>query len=162
MTWRLMTKAIAATTMMFLCSGAVNAATPAKNANSNGGGNQGERKVKVAINIDGRRIVAELEDNATSRDFVSQLPLTLKFEDYHATEKVSYLPRTLSTSGAPDGFDPSVGTVAYYAPWGNLAIFYKDFGYSRSLINLGRIVSGLDILAKTSSFNAKIERVEGE
>src|SRR5471032_2936797 len=88
-----------------------------------------EEKMKIAIKLDGRTVVVDLEDNATSRDFASQLPMTLEFEDYMATEKISYLPRKLTSSGAPDGFDPSVGTVAYYAPWGNVAIFYKDFGY---------------------------------
>jgi hypothetical protein len=83
--------------------------------------------------------------------------MTLEFEDYQATEKISYLPRKLTSSGAPDGFDPSVGTVAYYAPWGNVAIFYKDFGYSRSLINLG--VRARGALAKASSFKATVERV---
>ncbi|WP_160110137.1 cyclophilin-like fold protein [Caballeronia choica] len=32
----------------------------------------------------------------------------------------------------PSSFDPSVGTVAYYAPWGNLALFYLCPGWTRS------------------------------
>lgn len=116
--------------------------------------------MKIAIKIDGRAAIADLEENATTEDLVSQLPLTLEFEDYHATEKISYLPRELTTRGAPAGFDPSVGTVAYYAPWGNLAIFYRDFGYSPSLINLGAVVSGLDLLSDASSFKATIERAD--
>jgi hypothetical protein len=39
-------------------------------------------------------------------------------------------PRKLSTSGARPGSDPDVGDIAYYAPWGNLALFYRNFGYS--------------------------------
>ncbi len=72
-------------------------------------------------------------DNATSRDFVSLLPLKLKLEDYGETEKIGYLPRKLSAEGAPSGSDPSVGDVSYYAPWGNLAIFRRDFHYSKHL-----------------------------
>ena len=60
---------------------------------------------------------------------------------------------------APAGVDPSVGDIAYYAPWGNLAIFYKDFGYSRGLIGLGRIDSGIEALRVPGSLKVTIERV---
>jgi hypothetical protein len=52
-----------------------------------------------------------------------------------------------------------VGDIAYYAPWGNLAIFYKDFGYSRGLIGLGRIDSGIEALNVPGSLTVTIERV---
>jgi hypothetical protein len=59
---------------------------------------------------------------------------TLK--DDAATEKISDLPRKLSSADAPPGSDPDVGDFAYFAPWGNLALFYKDFGYSVGLVKL--------------------------
>ena len=93
-------------------------------------------------------IIADLKDNPSSRDLVAQLPLTLNFEDYHATEKIAYPPRKLVTQDAPEGFDPSVGTIAYYAPWGNLALFYEDFGYSKSLVNYGSVISGARCASK--------------
>jgi hypothetical protein len=43
-----------------------------------------------------------------------------------------------------------VGDITYYAPWGNLAIFYRDFGYSPGLVRLGRIDSGIETLAASS------------
>lgn len=63
------------------------------------------------------------------------------------TEKVSDLPKRLATSGAPPGADPQVGDIAYYAPWGNLAIYYRDFEYSSGLVKLGHIDSGIEKLA---------------
>jgi hypothetical protein len=72
--------------------------------------------------------MATLADNATTRDFVALLPLSLNLRDYAGTEKVSGLPQRLSTSSTPPGVDPEIGDLAYYAPWGNLAIFYRDFG----------------------------------
>lgn len=119
-----------------------------------------ERVIKISIKFDGQTVIADLKDNASSRDLIAQLPLTLNFEDYHATETIAYLPRKLATQDAPDGFDPSVGTVAYYAPWGDLALFYKDFGYSKSLVHLGSIVSGLDALPRRHAIKATIERVD--
>lgn len=73
--------------------------------------------MKIRISMNGNEIAASLIDNATSRDFVSLLPLKLKLEDYGETEKIGYLPRKLSTEGALPGSDPSVGDVTYYAPW---------------------------------------------
>jgi hypothetical protein len=116
--------------------------------------------MKVRLTINGRTLTASLSDNATARDFLALLPLTLTLEDYAATEKISYLPRKLSTAGAPAGFDPSVGDIAYYAPWGNLAIFYKDFGYSRGLIQVGRIDSGIEALEVRGALKAKVERID--
>jgi hypothetical protein len=84
----------------------------------------------------------------------------LTLEDYAATEKISDLPRRLSTEGAPAGSDPSIGDIAYYSPWGNLAIFYKDFRYSSELIKLGKIDSGVEALNVRGSAKVTIERME--
>lgn len=83
------------------------AATPAGAPSS-----QQVTTMKIRITIDGKPITATLEDNATSRDFASLLPLTLTLKDYASTEKVSDLPRRLSTEGAPAGVDPAVGDIA--------------------------------------------------
>jgi hypothetical protein len=102
--------------------------------------------MKMRISMNGSEITATLIDNATSRDFVSLLPLKLKLEDYGETEKIGYLPRKLTTEGAPPGSEPSLGDVSYYAPWGNLAIFRKDFRYSPELIKLGNLDTGIEAL----------------
>jgi hypothetical protein len=109
--------------------------------------------------MNGKGITAILTDNATSRDFVSLLPLKLKLEDYGETEKIGYLPRKLSTDGAPAGSDPLVGDVSYYAPWGNLALFRKDFRYSSGLIKLGRIDSSLEALEVSGFVEVTIDLV---
>ena len=115
--------------------------------------------MKIRLTFDGKAVEATLLDNATARDFLSLLPMTLTLEDYHSTEKIGHPPRKLSTAGAPAGVDPSVGDIAYYAPWGNLEIFYKDFGYSKGLIGLGRIASGIEALNVPGSVQVTIERV---
>jgi hypothetical protein len=38
----------------------------------------------------------------------------------------------------------------HYAPWGNLAIFYRDFDYSDGLVKLGALTSGIDAFAQHS------------
>jgi hypothetical protein len=117
-------------------------------------------EMKVRITIDEKLVTATLTDSEAARDFVSLLPLTLVLEDHAKTEKISYLPRKLSTSGAPAGSDPSVGDIAYYAPWGNLAIYYKDFGYSGGLAILGKIDGDVEAFKAPGSIKAAIELVK--
>jgi hypothetical protein len=106
--------------------------------------------MEITLTFDDTELTATLVDNETTQDLMSLLPLTLALSDYRDTEKISDLPRQLSTAGAPDGHDPEVGDITYYAPWGNLAIFYEDFGYSPGLVRLGRIDSGIEALAGSS------------
>jgi hypothetical protein len=118
---------------------------------------EGRSTVKITIQLDDETLTATLVDTTTTRDFVSLLPLVLTLEDYAATEKISDLPRRLSTAGAPAGYDPDVGDIAYYAPWGNLAIFHRDFEYSAGLIKLGRIDGDVAVLRRPGEIKATIE-----
>lgn len=120
---------------------------------------QESNTMKVRLTVEGRTLHATLLDNATARDFFSQLPMTVTLEDYAATEKITYLSRKLSTAGAPAGVDPDVGDITYYAPWGNLAIFYKDFGYAKGLVKLGSFDSGIEALKAGGTLKATIEPV---
>jgi hypothetical protein len=117
--------------------------------------------VKINIRLEDSVIPATLNHSKAALDFVSLLPLSLTLEDYASTEKISDLPRRLSTEGAPPGFDPSVGDIAYYAPWGNLAIYYRDFEYSTGLVSLGTLASGADIFASSSSMQVTFELAPG-
>ena len=72
--------------------------------------------LNIRLTFHGKAVAAMLLENATARDFLSLLPLTLTLEGYASSEKISYLPRKLSTAGAPAGIDPAPGDIAYYAP----------------------------------------------
>ncbi|PLX96347.1 MAG: hypothetical protein C0621_02060 [Desulfuromonas sp.] len=115
--------------------------------------------MKIQLSAGQTVLTATLLDNPTSRDFMALLPLTLTLKDYARTEKISDPPRKLSTEGAPPGSNASAGDITLYAPWGNLAIFYKDFGYASGLIPLGRIDSGVDMLAHLEG-DVTFERIE--
>ena len=119
------------------------------------------RALKIRIDVEGTALTAALDDTEASRDFASLLPLALTFEDYASTEKVADLPRKLSTKGAPSGTDAAVGDFSYYAPWGNLAVFYRPFGYSPGLVRLGKIESGIEALRGASPLHVEIALVEG-
>ncbi len=116
--------------------------------------------MNIRIELEGRSLTATLENSEAARDFLSLLPLTLTLTDYNSTEKVGDLPRKLSTQGAPAGVDPEVGDIAYYAPWGNLALFYRDFGYSSGLVKLGRLDFGVEFLRGRGPLRVTIRRAE--
>jgi hypothetical protein len=116
--------------------------------------------VRIKLTFNNEEVIVKMYDNPTSRDFLTLLPLTLTLEDYAGTEKISSLAKRLSTEDAPPGSDPSVGDFTYYSPWGNLAIFYRDFGYANGLIILGKIKSGIEKLASIrGDFTVTIEKI---
>ncbi len=116
--------------------------------------------MKIRITLKDTVITATLIDSKTTQDFISLLPLTLTLEDYGSTEKISYLPKRLSTEGAPAGIDPSVGDITYYAPWGNMAIFIRDFGYSNGLVLLGKIDGDMSALNVSGPVSVTVELIK--
>ncbi len=107
----------------------------------------------------GESVIATLGDGASARAFRALLPLTLDLTDYNATGKIADLPTRLATEGEPAGVDPKPGDLAYYAPWGNLVIFYKDFTYSRGLVRLGRLDRVPDTFRRSAPVKVTIEAV---
>jgi hypothetical protein len=81
-----------------------------------------EEQMKISIAIGGERFSATILDSAAGRDLVARLPLTIAMTDHGSVEKTGPLPSTLSTAGQPDGADPDVGDVGYYAPGNDLVV----------------------------------------
>lgn len=54
--------------------------------------------MRITLTIGSDVVAAELVDNSATRDLLAQLPMKLDFEDFHATEKISYLPKKLDLS----------------------------------------------------------------
>lgn len=116
-----------------------------------------QETMQLKITIGENTATAILYDNRTSRDFVTMLPLTVVLDDYAYAEKIFYPSRTLSTEDAPKGFKPSEGDITLYEPWGNIALFYKDFSYSNGLIPLGKITNGIEYFKAKGRINITIE-----
>lgn len=116
--------------------------------------------IRIHVIVGNNTLPATLDDTPAARDFAALLPLELTLSDYHATEKVADLPRRLDTTAAPASYAPKVGDITYYAPWGNLAIFYKPFQSSRGLVRLGAFDGPIDALLKSGVTSVRIERAE--
>lgn len=119
-----------------------------------------EPAMRIRLDLEGTTLTATLDDTPSTREFLEQLPMELVLQDYAETEKISDLPGRLSTAGAPDGFAPRTGDLAYYAPWGNLAIFHRDFRFSRGLVRLGRLDGGVEALRQAGPLRVVIRRFE--
>ncbi|MFG2576172.1 cyclophilin-like fold protein [Streptomyces sp. NPDC048481] len=103
----------------------------------------------IRVTLDGRPAEATLNGSPAASDFAALLPLTLQLEDFHSTERVADLPRKLDTSGAPEPVAAKAGDIAYYAPWGNLALFYQDGpAPSADLLILGHLDASADQLGR--------------
>jgi hypothetical protein len=108
--------------------------------------------------VDGTELEASLQDHQAASDFAAMLPLELSMSEYAGNEIMAYLPESLSTRDAPSGYDPEVGDLCYFAPWGTLAIFYEDFGYADGLVKLGAIEGDLELLtSQEGEFTATVE-----
>ncbi len=118
-------------------------------------------KRKAKLTIDGQEFDVTLYDTPAANALYDMLPIELTFEDFNGIEKIAYMDDELPTDGEPEEFDPDVGDLCLYAPWGNLSIFYNDFRNSNGLISLGHIDSGMDIIGgKSEDFSALLEKVE--
>lgn len=96
-----------------------------------------DQEIKIVIGKE--EFIANLYDNPTSRSLIKQMPFSVELEDYAGIEKIFYPDPKLSTDDAPAGADPTAGDIMLYAPWGDVAIFYKDFKYASGLIPMGRL-----------------------
>ena len=108
-----------------------------------------------------RELTARLHDNATARDLAAQLPLTLSFRDHNNVEKTAPLPRELSLDGAPEGHDPAAGDIGYWAPGGDLVLYYdSDAPYFNGIVRIGEFDGDMDAIERLpEGCSVTIERV---
>lgn len=97
--------------------------------------------MQIRVQSDTQTIVFELNDSPAAQSFYEQLPLSISVEDYAGSEKLFYPPEGLDVSDTPLAEGPA-GTLAYYEPWGNVAMFYGDCSGASGLYELGQAVSG--------------------
>lgn len=110
-------------------------------------GNNKDMEIKVIAN--GRTTIYKLNTSRAAQELYNQLPMDISVEDYGGKEKIFYPPNKLSTADTPRA-NAKAGTLAYYAPWGDVVMFYEDFGSADGLFELGEAVSGREYIQKMS------------
>ena len=112
--------------------------SPAGNGSGEPTKNQ-ENRMNIQITIGDQTFAATLHNTSAARDLVAQLPVTVEMTDHGGVEKTGPLPRPLSLEGQPEGADPDVGDVGYYAPGNDLVLYYGDQSYYPGIVVLGRL-----------------------
>lgn len=108
-----------------------------------------ENGMQIQVEANGNKILFQLNDSVAAQMLYEQLPLAVEVENYSNDEKIFYPPKTLEIDDAPMA-DSKVGTLAYYAPWGDVVMFYGDFGEASGLYELGQAVSGSEYISSLS------------
>lgn len=106
--------------------------------------NEKETVMQITVTGNGNTIVYELNGSQAAKDLYAQLPLEIEVEDYGGKEKIYYPPTKLNTSNTPPVESAQPGTLAYYAPWADVVMFYRSFGSASGLFELGNAVQGIE------------------
>lgn len=101
----------------------------------------------IEVQVGDTVLGGRLGDTPTARALVDQLPLTLTFSDLNGVEKIALLPQGLPMDGMPEGDDPAPRDIGYYAPSGDLVLYYGDVGYWTGIARIGVVDSDLAVLA---------------
>ena len=116
--------------------------------------------MKIRFRFPADEFIVTLVDQPVAYELVAMLPLRLEMSDFASAEKIAYLPHKLNADSAPAGTDAEAGDLAYYAPWGNLALFYKKASYAPGLIHLGRIDGAIGTLGRQREGVVTVELIE--
>jgi hypothetical protein len=98
-----------------------------------------ENRMNIKITIGDQTFGATLQDSPAARDLVAQLPVTVEMTDHGGVEKTGPLSGRLSLEGQPEGADPDVGDLGYYAPGNDLVLYYGDQSYFPGIVVLGTL-----------------------
>jgi hypothetical protein len=105
--------------------------------------------MKIHVKTNGKTTVFELNDSPAARELYAQLPLSVAVENYGNNEKIFYPPKKLNTADTPKA-NAKAGTLAYYAPWGDVVMFYGSFGSAAGLYELGHSIFGREHIPEMS------------
>jgi hypothetical protein len=106
--------------------------------------------MKISVQANGNTTEFELNNSPAAKDLYAQLPLSITVENYSNNEKIFYPPKKLNATDTPLADGGQSGTLAYYAPWGDLVIFSKGFSSAPGLYELGHVTSGSEYITEMS------------
>ncbi len=148
---------------------ACSAETPTGNSVATNGGNgalahQPDQRTtslmqtRVAISTNGGTVMAELVDNAATREFVRMLPLTIAMRDHLRQEKTGNLPSALPELPRQTEFSPGMLGL-----WGNddFVIYYSGGRVPEpGIVVLGRVMGDLSMLKGPERTTVRIQRAD--
>ena len=110
-------------------------------------GSEENTQMKIVITDGNYELLYELNGSTAARELFAQLPLAVEVEPFSDNEMTFYPPEKLNTADAPLS-GGEIGSLSYYAPWGDVVMFYAPGTLSGSLYEIGKIVSGTENISK--------------
>ena len=112
-------------------------------SNSNDDTVKAENVMKIKVTSETAEVIFELNDSSASKSFYGQLPLTVTVENYGKNEKVFEPSQKLDVSNVWEGSCPT-GSIAYFSPWNNIAMYYGDAPEYKRLYPMGTAMAGVE------------------
>ncbi|MCD8012702.1 MAG: hypothetical protein LUG99_05935 [Lachnospiraceae bacterium] len=114
-------------------------------------------EIRIKITVGDTELYATFEDNATTRELIEQMPMTLPMMDLYGREMCyRYGAYALTTDDLQsDGYE--VGDIAYWPPGGSLVILYAQNGEHFERQHLGHIDSGVEVFETTGDVDVTFE-----
>lgn len=119
-----------------------------------------ENNYKISVSDGTNEIIFLLNDSSASKSLYEQLPMQIEVENYGGNEKIFY-PEPLDLSNTPLLQRRPAGTLAYFAPWGDVVMYYSQCSPYNGLYYLGMTIEGVDNISKLSGI-LHIEKVVEE
>lgn len=118
---------------------------------------EGVEEMRIRITVGDTEMYATLEDNATTRALMEQMPMTLSMQDLYGREMCyRYGAGALPTDNLrSDGYE--VGDIAYWPPRGSLVILYAQNGEQFERQHLGHIDEGVEVFETTGDVDVTFE-----
>lgn len=120
---------------------------------------QGNNMRQIKITVNGKELIAVLEDNATSRALLDILPITLPMMDLYGREMCYRFDRDLPTDNVRNT-NYEVGDIIYYPPRRSFVIMYKQNGERFSMQKIGKIISDIEVFNSTGDVEVSFDIIK--
>jgi hypothetical protein len=115
---------------------------------------------RIRIRIGRRTLTATVARNATARDFLPLLPLSLRMRDFRAQEKTAPLPRALARGGGPR-YTFSAGDIGLWPPGPDVVVYYRRGTVpDPGLVLLARLDSNARAFSMPGTVQVRFERIK--
>lgn len=105
--------------------------------------------MRIKVSAENAEVIFELNNSSASKSFYEQLPITVSVENYSTNEKIFSPSEKLDVSDVWEG-SCLAGSIAYFSPWNNVAMYYGDAPEYRGLYPMGSAVAGAEKIGELS------------
>lgn len=120
---------------------------------------RGNNMIQIKITVNGKELIAVLENNATSRALLDILPIKLQMIDLYGREMCYRFDRDLPTDNIRNT-SYEVGDIIYYPPRRSFVIMYKQNGERFSMQKIGKIISGVEVFNSTGDVEVSFDIIK--